>query len=163
MIGVPENKMRIVAPEVGGRLRIEAQPVRRGSDRVTPIAQRLRAAGEVDREPPRERHLDPFTAAISPGIRKCGEKRTGTLLAIRARSVADLGAYNQLLTPAIPTLTGSDCCAAATSFKALRMDLQRRLYEQDVHGRLPWRGPARGDDNHRAPDDLIAAEPGWIG
>jgi len=29
-------------------------------------------------------------------------KRDGTLLAVKARSIADIGAYNQLLTPAIP-------------------------------------------------------------
>src|SRR5262249_6424498 len=34
-------------------------------------------------------------------------KNDGTLLGIRARTISDLGAYNQLFTPAIPTLTGN--------------------------------------------------------
>src|SRR5947199_174511 len=33
-------------------------------------------------------------------------KNDGTILGLKARTVADLGAYCQLLTPAIPTLTG---------------------------------------------------------
>jgi carbon-monoxide dehydrogenase large subunit len=33
-------------------------------------------------------------------------KKDGTILGIKARSVADLGSYLQLLTPAVPTLTG---------------------------------------------------------
>src|SRR5438552_17311343 len=33
-------------------------------------------------------------------------KKDGTLLGIKSRIIADLGAYLQLLTPAIPTLTG---------------------------------------------------------
>jgi len=33
-------------------------------------------------------------------------KKDGRLLGIKSRTVADLGSYLQLLTPAIPTLTG---------------------------------------------------------
>src|SRR5437879_8354424 len=33
-------------------------------------------------------------------------KNDGTILALKARTIANLGAYLQLLTPAVPTLTG---------------------------------------------------------
>src|SRR5438552_14213952 len=49
-------------------------------------------------------------------------KKDGTLLAIKARTIADIGSYLQLNTPAIPTLTGlmlTGCYKA----KAMRMDL----------------------------------------
>ena len=49
-------------------------------------------------------------------------KNDGTLLAIKARTIADIGSYPQLLTPAIPTLTGL-MLTGCYKFKAMRMDV----------------------------------------
>jgi carbon-monoxide dehydrogenase large subunit len=49
-------------------------------------------------------------------------KKDGTILGLRCRIVADLGAYHQLLTPAIPTLTGL-MLSGPYRIPSIRMDL----------------------------------------
>src|SRR5262249_25588723 len=49
-------------------------------------------------------------------------KKDGTILGLRCRVIADLGAYHQLLTPAIPTLTGL-MLSGPYRIPAIRMDL----------------------------------------
>jgi carbon-monoxide dehydrogenase large subunit len=121
MIGVPENKMRIVAPEVGGgdgsKLNLSAEEAL-----ASHLARRLRAPVKWI-ESRRENASSTIHGRDQTGEYEVAVKKDGRLLAIRARSVADIGAYNQLLTPAIPTLTGSMLCGCY-KFKALRMDLQ---------------------------------------
>ncbi len=121
MIGVPENKMRIVAPEVGGgfgsKLNLYAEEAL-----ASHLAQRLRAPVKWI-ESRRENASSTIHGRDQSGTYEVAVKKDGTLLAIRARSVADLGAYNQLLTPAIPTLTGS-MLTGCYKFKAVRMDIQ---------------------------------------
>jgi carbon-monoxide dehydrogenase large subunit len=104
MIGVPENKLRVVAPEVGGgfgaKLNVYAEEALCGY-----LAMRLGAPVKWI-ESRREN-----AAATIHGRDQIGEydvavKKDGTILGLKARSIADLGSYNQLLTPAIPTLTG---------------------------------------------------------
>src|SRR6185503_5005732 len=120
MIGVPENKMRIVAPEVGGgfgsKLNLYAEEAL-----VSHLAIRL---GEPVKwiETRRENASATIHGRDQIGEYEVAVKKDGTLLAIRSRTIADIGAYNQLLTPAIPTLTGlmlTGCYKA----KAMRMDV----------------------------------------
>jgi carbon-monoxide dehydrogenase large subunit len=121
MIGVPENKMRIVAPEVGGgfgsKLNLYAEEAI-----ASHLAKRLRAPIKWI-ESRRENASSTIHGRDQIGEYEVAVKKDGTLLGIRARSIADIGAYNQLLTPAIPTLTGSMLCGCYR-LKALRMDLQ---------------------------------------
>ena len=49
-------------------------------------------------------------------------KKDGTILGLKSRTIADLGAYNQLLTPAIPTLTGL-VLTGCYKIPALKMDI----------------------------------------
>src|SRR5204863_5093470 len=49
-------------------------------------------------------------------------KKDGTLLAVQSKTIADIGAYCQLLTPAIPTLTGL-MLTGCYKCKAMRMDV----------------------------------------
>ncbi len=120
MIGVPENKLRIVAPEVGGgfgsKLNLYAEEAI-----ASHLAQRLGAPVKWI-ESRRENASSTIHGRDQVGEYEVAVKKDGTLLGIKARSVADLGAYNQLLTPAIPTLTGS-MLSGCYKFKALRMDV----------------------------------------
>ena len=121
MIGVPENKLRIVAPEVGGgfgsKLNLYAEEAM-----ASHLARHLRAPVKWI-ESRRENASSTIHGRDQTGEYEVAVKKDGTLLGIRARSIADLGAYNQLLTPAIPTLTGS-MLSGCYKFKALRMDIQ---------------------------------------
>ncbi|MEK7674916.1 MAG: xanthine dehydrogenase family protein molybdopterin-binding subunit [Verrucomicrobiota bacterium] len=120
MIGVPENKIRIVAPEVGGgfgsKLNLYAEEAL-----CSHLAMRLGAPVKWI-ESRREN-----AAATTHGRDQIGEyevavKNDGTVLAIKARTVADIGSYLQLLTPAIPTLTGL-MLTGCYKIKAVRMDI----------------------------------------
>ena len=104
MIGVPENKLRIVAPEVGGgfgaKLNVYAEEALCGH-----LAMRLHAPVKWI-ESRRENAASTIHGRDQIGEYEVAVKNDGTILGIKTRTVADLGSYLQLLTPAVPTLTG---------------------------------------------------------
>jgi len=104
MIGVPENKMRIVAPEVGGGFgaKLNVYPE---EALVAHLAMRLNAPVKWI-ETRRESASATIHGRDQVGEYEVAVKNDGTILGLKARTVADLGSYLQLLTPAIPTLTG---------------------------------------------------------
>ncbi len=104
MIGMPENKLRVITPEVGGgfgsKLNVYAEeallgwismqlskPVKWIETRRENIQATIHGRGQV-------------------GYVEIGCNNDGTITGLRYNVFADLGAYHQLLTPAIPTLTG---------------------------------------------------------
>src|SRR5258708_5715411 len=104
MIGLPENKLRVITPEVGGgfgsKLNVYAEeallgwislqlgkPVKWIETRRENLQATIHGRGQI-------------------GDIEIGCKNDGTLTGLRYNVFADLGAYHQLLTPAIPTLTG---------------------------------------------------------
>jgi carbon-monoxide dehydrogenase large subunit len=104
MIGVPENKLRVVAPEVGGgfgaKLNVYVEEAL-----CCHLAMRLNAPVKWI-ESRRENAAATIHGRDQIGDYEVAVKNDGTILGLKARTVADLGAYNQLLTPMIPTLTG---------------------------------------------------------
>lgn len=104
MIGVAENKLRIVAPEVGGgfgsKLNVYVEEAL-----CSHLAMRLGAPVKwIERR--RENAAATIHGRDQIGDYEVAVKNDGTILGIRNRTIADLGSYLQLLTPAIPTLTG---------------------------------------------------------
>ena len=104
MIGVAENKLRIVAPEVGGgfgaKLNVYAEEALCGH-----LAMRLGAPVKWA-ESRRENAASTIHGRDQIGYYEVAVKNDGTILGLKARTIADLGSYCQLLTPAVPTLTG---------------------------------------------------------
>ena len=104
MIGMPENKLRIVAPEVGGgfgaKLNVYAEEAL-----CAHLAMRLSAPVKWI-ESRRENAASTIHGRDQIGDYEVAVKNDGTILGIKARTIADLGSYLQLLTPAMPTLTG---------------------------------------------------------
>ncbi len=104
MIGIAENKLRIVAPEVGGgfgaKLNVYAEEALCGH-----LAMRLNAPVKWI-ESRRENASVTIHGRDQYGEYEVAVKNDGTILGLKSRTVADLGSYLQLLTPAIPTLTG---------------------------------------------------------
>ncbi len=104
-LGFPENRVRVVAPEVGGgfgaklnfyaeevllavlSMRLAPRPVKWIATRREDFAGTIHGRGQVGT----------IEAACDP---------QGRIQAVRYRSIQDIGAYPQLLSPAIPTLTG---------------------------------------------------------
>src|ERR1700752_173869 len=104
MIGIPENKLRVITPEVGGgfgsKLNVYAEEALLGW-----ISMQL---GKPVKwiETRRENFQATIHGRAQIGTIEVGVKNDGTITGLRYNVVADLGAYHQLLTPAIPTLTG---------------------------------------------------------
>ncbi len=103
MLGLEENRVRVITPEVGGgfgsKLNVYAEealmsfvamqigkPVKWIESRRENFLCTIHGRG----------HVDDYEIAA---------KKDGTILGIKLRIVQDLGAYHQLLTPAIPTLS----------------------------------------------------------
>ncbi|HEY1727398.1 MAG TPA: xanthine dehydrogenase family protein molybdopterin-binding subunit [Candidatus Baltobacteraceae bacterium] len=102
-LGMPENHIRVIAPEVGGgfgaKLNVYAEEIACGW-----IAMQLGRPVKFT-----ETRSECFTAMIHGRDQvddvEVAVKNDGTILGLRLRVVANLGAYFQLLTPVIPTLT----------------------------------------------------------
>jgi carbon-monoxide dehydrogenase large subunit len=120
MIGVPENKLRVVAPEVGGgfgsKLNVYAEEAL-----CCHLAMRLNAPVKWI-ESRRENAAATTHGRDQLGYYEVAVNNDGTLLAIRSRTISDVGSYLQLLTPAIPTLTAL-MLTGCYKFKAMRMDV----------------------------------------
>src|SRR5579863_1740231 len=103
MLGLEENRMRVIAPEVGGgfgsKLNIYAEEALMGF-----VAMQI---GKPVKwiESRRENFLTTIHGRGHVDYLELAAKRDGTILGIKLKLIQDLGAYHQLLTPAIPTLS----------------------------------------------------------
>ncbi|HXI61587.1 MAG TPA: xanthine dehydrogenase family protein molybdopterin-binding subunit, partial [Pyrinomonadaceae bacterium] len=121
MIGIPENKLRVITPEVGGgfgsKLNVYAEEALLGW-----ISMQL---GKPVKwiESRRENVQATIHGRAQVGTIEVGVKNDGTITGLRYNVIADLGAYHQLLTPAIPTLTGL-MLSGAYKIPAIQMNVQ---------------------------------------
>ena len=104
MLGMPENKLRLIAPEVGGgfgsKLNVYAEEAM-----ISWCAMQLgRPVKWIEGR--RENMQATIHGRGQTGYIEIGIKKDGTITGFRYNVFADMGSYFQLLTPAIPTLTG---------------------------------------------------------
>ncbi len=104
MLGMHENKLRLITPEVGGgfgsKLNVYAEEALLGW-----ISMQLgRPVKWIESR--RENFQGTIHGRGQIGDIEIGFMKDGTLTGLRYNVIADMGAYFQLLTPAIPTLTG---------------------------------------------------------
>ncbi len=104
MLGVAEMKVRVITPEVGGGFGSKLNVY--GEEAL--VAWVSRAVGRPVKwmETRRENFLGTIHGRDQIDDVEVAVERDGTITALRCRILADLGAYHQLLTPVIPTLTG---------------------------------------------------------
>jgi carbon-monoxide dehydrogenase large subunit len=104
MLGMAENKLRLITPEVGGgfgsKLNVYAEEALMGW-----ISMQLNRPVKWI-EGRRENMQATIHGRGQTGYIEIGFKNDGTLTGLRYNVFADMGSYFQLLTPAIPTLTG---------------------------------------------------------
>src|SRR6266403_1308804 len=104
MIGLGEHKLRVITPEVGGgfgsKLNVYAEEALLGWI-STQLGKPVKWI-----ESRRENVQATIHGRAQVGTVEVGCKNDGTITGLRYNVFADLGAYHQLLTPAIPTLTG---------------------------------------------------------
>jgi carbon-monoxide dehydrogenase large subunit len=120
MIGIPENKLRVVAPEVGGgfgsKLNLYAEEAV-----VSLLAMRLNRPIKWI-ESRRENAASTIHGRDQLGDHEIAVKNDGSVLGLRSKIISDVGSYLQLLTPAIPTLTGL-MIAGCYKLQAVRVDV----------------------------------------
>jgi len=103
MVGLPEPAVRVIAPEVGGgfgsKLNVYAE------DGVVPWLSMKLGRPVKWTETRRESLMVTIHGRDTINYLELPVKKDGTVLGLRAKVLADMGAYHQLLTPLIPQLT----------------------------------------------------------
>ena len=103
MMGIEENRLRVVAPEVGGgfgsKLNVYAEEAL-----MAFIAMRINKPIKWI-ESRRENFLCTIHGRGHVDHYEIAAKKDGTILGIKLKIIQDLGAFHQLLGPAIPTLS----------------------------------------------------------
>ncbi len=103
MLGLEENRLRVVTPEVGGgfgsKLNVYAEEALMGF-----VAMKINKPVKWI-ETRRENFLTTIHGRGHVDYYEIAAKNDGTILGIKLKIIQDLGAYHQLLTPAIPTLS----------------------------------------------------------
>ena len=103
MLGLAENRLRVITPEVGGgfgsKLNVYAEEALMGY-----VAMKI---GKPVKwiESRRENFLCTIHGRGHVDYFELAANRDGTILGLKLKLIQDLGAYHQLLTPAIPTLS----------------------------------------------------------
>jgi carbon-monoxide dehydrogenase large subunit len=102
MLGIPEDKLRVVAPDVGGGFGAKLQVY---GEEALVLALAKRLGRPVKWTETRSEHMTTSHHGRDQiNTVTLGAKSDGTITGCKAEIIADLGAYMQLLTPFIPTL-----------------------------------------------------------
>ena len=102
MLSIPEDKLRVVAPEVGGGFGSKLQVY---AEEALVVALAKRLGRPVKWTETRSEHMTTSHHGRDQiNTITLGAKSDGTVTGCKAEIIADLGAYQQLLTPFIPTL-----------------------------------------------------------
>src|SRR5438105_12269591 len=120
LLGIHEERVRVIAPEVGGGFGSKLQVY--GEEVLAAWCSR-----KLDRpikwiETRTENMAVAHQGRDQIDYVRMGAKRDGTITAFHARIIADLGAYNMLLTPAIPEL-GAFVMSGCYKIPAVKTDI----------------------------------------
>ncbi len=121
VLGIPEDRLRIIAPEVGGGFGAKLQ-VYPEEALIAALARRLNRPVKWI-ETRSENMMVAHHGRDQINYVTLGAKRDGTVTACRARIIADLGAYQLLLTPFIPEL-GFPVMGGAYKFPAIDLTFE---------------------------------------
>ncbi|MBI2683561.1 MAG: xanthine dehydrogenase family protein molybdopterin-binding subunit [Acidobacteriales bacterium] len=157
MLGMPENRLRVITPEVGGgfgsKLNVYAEEALLGW-----ISMQL---GQPVKwiESRRENFQSTIHGRAQLGDLEIGIRKDGTVTGLRYNVFADMGAYYQLLTPAIPTLTG---LMLSGSYKIPAIQINVTAVFTNKMSTDAYRGAGRPEATYvvERAMDLVAAELG---
>ena len=103
MVGLPETAVRVITPEVGGGFGSKLN-VYREEGIIPALAMKLGRPVKWS-ETRRENIAATIHGRDTINDVELAVKKDGTILGLKVRILADIGAYHQLLTPLIPQLT----------------------------------------------------------
>src|SRR5579875_3120825 len=157
MLKLPENKIRVIAPEVGGGFgaKLNVYPEEALCAYLSMELNRPVKWIETRRE---------NMAATTHGrdhvtYVEVGFKNDGTITAIKAKFFCDMGAYLHLLTPAIPGFTG---LMATGCYKIAGLSFEQNLVFTNKMATDAYRGAGRPEATYliERTVDMVAAELG---
>jgi carbon-monoxide dehydrogenase large subunit len=103
LLNIPEHKLRVVAPEVGGAFGCKLNPY---ADEILAAALAVRLGKPVKWIEDRQEHMVVTNHGRGQvAYLEAGAKRDGTVTALRVRIIADLGAHHHGMTPMAPLQT----------------------------------------------------------
>jgi aerobic carbon-monoxide dehydrogenase large subunit len=120
MLGLSEERIRVIAPEVGGGFGSKLQVY--GEEILTAWAARRTGRPVKWVETRSEAMMVTHHGRDQIATVRVGATRDGTVTAFHTRIVADFGAYLMLLTPVIPSL-GAFVMSGCYAFPAVRVDI----------------------------------------
>src|SRR5260221_8824278 len=157
MLGMPENKLRVITPGVGGgfgsKLNVYAEEAILGWISM----QTGRPVKWIEGR--RENMQSTIHGRGQTGYVELGCKKDGTITGFRYNVFADMGSYFQLLTPAIPTLTGL-MLSGCYKIPAIQMNVTATFTNKMATD--AYRGAGRPEATYviERAADLVAAELG---
>ena len=145
----PEHKLRVIAPDVGGGFgsKIFIYP-----EEVVCLwaAQQGRPAGEMDvATAPKPSSPTRMAATTSP-MPSWRSTTNGKILALRAKTIANLGAYMSTFSSSVPTYLYAHAAVGPVRHPAHLLRGRRGLHQHRAGRRLSRRRPAGGDLRGRA-------------
>ena len=149
-LGIPEHKIRVIAPDVGGGFGGKLAGHAGGGDHAHRGAP-ARQAGEVHRDPQRVAAGRAPRPRPDPDGSRCAAQRDGTVTGLKVDLLADMGAYLGLVTPGDPDPRRLHV-QRHLQVPGVPLRLHQRLHQHDLDRRLPRRRAAGGDVRHRADD-----------
>jgi carbon-monoxide dehydrogenase large subunit len=120
LLGMSEERVRVIAPEVGGGFGAKLQVT--GEEVSAAWASRKLGRPVKWIETRTENMATTHQGRDQIAYTKMGLKRDGAITAFHVKIIADLGAYNMLLTPAIPSL-GAFVMSGVYKMPALQTDI----------------------------------------
>ena len=157
-LGVPESKLRVIAPDVGGGFGGKIGVLPEEMLCVT-LAQKLGKAGQVDRDPLGVTCSPRTTAATRSRTSTMAAKKDGTLTGIDVHLLADMGAYLGLVGPGRAD-PGRVHVQRHLQDPGAEVHVHQRLHHEDADRRLPRRRPPGGDVRIERIMDELAVELG---
>ena len=146
LLGISEERVRVIAPEVGGGFGSKLQVY--GEEVLAAWASRKLERPVKWIETRTENMAVAHQGRDQIAYVRMGAKRDGTITAFHVKIIADFGAYNMLLTPLIPSL-GAFVMGGVLQDPGGPDRHRRRVHEQVPDRRDPRRRPARGDAHDR--------------
>ena len=145
--GIPEHKLRVIAPDVGGgfggKLQVNPEEIlcllvaRRLGKPVKWTETRSESLMTAHHGRDQIQYID------------IAADREGNVKGLKVRLLADMGAYLRLITPGVPVARRVHV-PGDLQVPGLPLRVRRRLHQQGAHRRLPRRRPPGGDVRDRA-------------
>ena len=157
MLGLSEERIRVIAPEVGGGFGSKLQIY--GEEIMAAWAARKLGRPVKWVETRSEGMMVTHHGRDQIATVRVGAKRDGTVTAFHAKILADLGAYMMLLTPAVPSL-GAFVMSGCYAFPAVKTDITGVMTNKFATDAI--RGAGRPEATHMIEVvlDQLAAELG---